>query len=284
MGYLSIFSLCSVYILTACLTVDKTGKSVTQIIADGSIAFLVGMLINRLFDLQGIMMGEKNERVLATISLHGETVDRISPFLDHLSAWCDWQNAENYRIQRTKILARYGLRYVDCFDEEGLALPYFPSAAHSFAKKRIERRKLRGYHKAVRLKLSSLDPGELTSEGGKTDDPFYLGRTKSQFERQTNFSEILVKLGLAVLSGYYGVRLIDDFNYVNLIWTVLQVLLFVSLGAIKMYKAYLYITDEYRARVIKKIDNLQKFENFIKNQPVTVSDTAYNDASRRNGA
>jgi len=47
----------------------------------------------------------------------------------------------------------------------------------------------------------------------------------------------------------------------------LQVGLFLVMGVIKMYQAYTFITDEFRGRIIKKIDNLQKFENYINSLP-----------------
>ena len=51
-GYFIIFFVCAVYILTAFLRIDKTGKTVSQIIADGSLCFFLGIFINRTFDLQ----------------------------------------------------------------------------------------------------------------------------------------------------------------------------------------------------------------------------------------
>lgn len=75
--------------------------------------------------------------------------------------------------------------------------------------------------------------------------------------------DIISKIGISVIIGYYGVKLIEEFNYATLIWNTLQVGLFLIMGVIKMYQAYSFITDEFRGRIIKKIDNLQKFDNYI---------------------
>lgn len=268
-GYFVVGFVSIIYIMTAFLTIDTTGKTVAQIAADGAIAFCLGLFINRIFDLQGMMSGDREERVKATIEEHGKIVLRVSPYIDKLDAWCNAENENNYKIQRTKILARVGLRYDDCFDNQGVAKSWTPDAEKMQDRtlRKIEMKKLYGFHKAVNLKLTALSAGGLTSEGGKQQDPFYFGRTKVQFETQRGFWDILTKFGIAIIFGYYGVKLIENFNYVNLIWTTLQVGIFLVMGVIKMYQSYVFVTDEFRGRIIKKIDNLQKFENYINALP-----------------
>ncbi len=268
-GYLIVAFVSAVYIMTAFIAIDRTGKTVAEIIADGAIAFLLGVFINRIFDLQGLSNGDREERVQATKNEHGATVLRISPHIDKLDEWCERENAKNYKVQRTKILARVGLRYDDCFDGDGVAKEWTPSEANMANKvlRKIELKKLKGYSAAVNLKLTALSAGELTSEGGKQQDPFYFGRTKAQYETHEGVFDIISKLGTAFIFGYYGVTLIQGFNYANLIWTSLQVALFLVMGVIKMYQAYNFVVDEFRGRIIKKIDSLQKFENYIKSLP-----------------
>lgn len=268
-GYFVVGFTSIVYIATAFITIDETGKTISQIIADGTIAFLLGLFINRVFDLQGIMNGEREEKVVATKNLHGEMVMRISPYIEKLDDWCEIENKKNYRVQRTKILARAGLKYEDCFDENGVAKPFEINKERMQDKclRRQELKRLALYNKAVNLKLTALSAGELTSEGGKQQDPFYFGRTKAQYEASRSIMDIISKIGIAVIIGYYGVGLIENFSYATLIWNTLQVGLFLVMGVIKMYQAYAFITDEFRGRIIKKIDNLQKFDNFINSLP-----------------
>lgn len=273
LGYLIVAFVCGIYILTAFLTIDKTGKSVAQIIADGVISFFLGLFINRVFDLQGIMSGDRELKVQNTKEEHGKIVFEISPYIDKLDLWCDEENKRNYKTQRTKILARVGLKYNDCFDDDGVAKEWEPNKSNFKVKalRRIEKRKLNGYLKAVNLKLTPLSAGELTSEGGKEQDPFYFGRTKAQYEAQHSLGDIISKIGTAIIFGYYGVSLIENFDYARLIWTTLQVALFLIMGVIKMYRAYNFVVDEFRGRIVKKIDSLQKFENYIKSKPEEVS-------------
>ena len=267
LGYIAVVFVCIVYVATAFITIGKTGKTISQIIADGFIAFLLGFSINRILDLQGIINGERDERYLASVKLHGETILKVSKYIDRLEGWCEIQNAINLKVQRTRILAQEGMKYDDYFDEQGNAKGYqYTQQKLPRALQKIENAKISCYRKAVKLKLTPLSTGELTSEGSKANDQYNFGRTKEQYERQASVSDIVSKVLISVVIGYYGVTFVQDFNYANLIWNCLQVAMFICIGAIKMRQSYSFITGEYRGRIIKKINNLEMFYNYIINE------------------
>lgn len=267
LGYLSVILVCIVYIATAFITIDKTGKTINQIIADGFIAFILGYGINRILDYQGIINGEKDERYLASVKLHSETILKVSPHIDHLEGWCEIQNAVNLKVQRTRILAQEGMKYDDYFDEQGNAKGYkYTEQKLPRNLQKIEDAKISCYRKAVKLKLTPLSTGELTSEGIKANDPYFFGRTKEQYAKQTSVTDLISKIAVGIIIGYYGVKLVQDFDYANLIWNCLQVSMFITMGAIKMRQSYFFITGEYRGRIIKKINNLEMFYNYIINE------------------
>lgn len=270
-GYMIVGLLSAIYIATSVITMGKTGKTFGEIMADGAIVLFIGVFINRIFDLQGMMNGEREERVQDTIRMHGEAVVRISPYLDRLDGWCDEKNAEALKMQRTKILAGEGMRYDDYFDDKGGAKTFVVNKDRLKDKylRGDEIKRLRCYRKALRLKLTPLTASGLTSEGGKKQDPYYLGRTKSQYERGATISDVITKVIIACLFGYYGAELVQDFSYADLIWKALQIGIFFITGVIKMYQSYMFVVDEYRGRIVKKIDNLQMFENYINSEKIT---------------
>ena len=269
-GYFIVGFISIIYILTAFITIGTTGKTITQIIADGAVVFFLGFTINRIFDLQGMLNGDREERVVNTVMLHGETVTKIAPYIDKLDSWCEIKNKEALKVQRTKLLASEGMKYGDYFTEDGAGIIYQINKDRLKDKylRKIELRRMRCYHKALKIKLTPLSAGALTSEGGKVQDPYYLGRTKEQYETKASVKGIVSKLLTACLFGYYGVQIVRNFSYASLIWTALQVGVFLIMGVIKMYQSYIFVTDEYRGRIIKKIDNLQKFENYIHSLPI----------------
>ena len=270
-GYMVVGLVSAIYIATSVITMGKTGKTFGEIMADGAVVLFLGVFVNRIFDLQGMMNGDREERVQETIRLHGEAVVRVSPYLDRLDKWCEEKNEEALKMQRTKILASEGMRYDDYFDEKGGAKLFVVNKDRLKDKflRGDEIKRLRCFRKALRLKLTPLTASGLTSEGGKKQDPYYLGRTKSQYERGATISDVITKVIIACLFGYYGAELVQDFSYADLIWKALQIGIFFITGVIKMYQSYMFVVDEYRGRIVKKIDNLQMFENYINSEKIT---------------
>lgn len=271
-GYLIVALVSAVYICTAFITIQATGKSPGKIIADGAIAFLLGFFITSMLDVQGIMNGERDERYIATLNLHRETVEKISPCIDRLDEWCSEKNKENLKTQRIRILATEGLKYSDFFTDEGNAKEYKFKLNKSDKKSnkqlyKQERRRRACYLKALRVKLKAISAGELTSEGCKVENPYYFGRTKEQYERQGGIKNLVSKLGTALIFGYYGAQIIQGANYANVVWYGLQVASFVLVGSISMYNSYMFITGEYRGGIVKKIHSLEMFDNYTKTHP-----------------
>lgn len=276
LGYLAFLTVSTLYILTAFLELHRTGKTVQQIIADGIIVFLLGFFINRLFDLQGIMDGERDENFRASMAYHGKAVERSAPHIDRLDGWCNDKNKENLRIQRTRILATEGLKYSDYFDEDGTAkeITVNDDKLKNRYLRKMELRRLKCFYKALHIKLTPLSAGELTSEGCNTNDPYYFGRTKREYEKQSSISDIVAKIGIAIIFGYYGVSLIKDFSYARLIWNGLQVGIFLLMGIVKMMNSYIFITGEFRGRMVKKVNVLEMFLRFIEtSESVKTSET-----------
>ena len=268
-GYYIVALVSIVYIATAFITVDETGKTIGEIIADTAVVFFLGLFINRVFDLQGMMNGDRDERVQMAIVTHGETVVKISPYIDRLDEWCKLKNEENLKVQRTRVLASEGMRYEDYFNEDGSAKDFKPDEEKLKNKtlRKTEKARIRCFKKALHLKLTPITAGALTSEGGKKQDPYNFGRTKGQYETQTSVRDIITKICIAGIFGYYGVRLIQDFNYATLIWNGLQVVIFLIMGCIKMYNSFMFVTGEYRTRIVNKTNNLEMFHNYIQSLP-----------------
>lgn len=264
-GYFAIGLVSLIYIATAFLRLDKTGKTVAEIIVDGTLVFLLGFFINRLFDLQGIMDGEKDENFKASMVYHGEAVERISPYIDRLDWWCEDKNKENLRTQRTRILATEGLKYSDYFDEDGTAKEFIPDEKklnNRFLRK-MELKRIKCFYKALHVKLTPLSACELTSEGSNMNDPYFFGRSKIEYEKQSSASDVISKIAVALIFGYYGVSLIQDFSYAQLIWNSLQVGIFILMGITKMYNSFIFITGEFRGRMVKKVTVLDMFLRFV---------------------
>lgn len=289
-GYIIIFFACALYVLTAIFVLNPTGKSVGQIVADGLMAFLVGVSINYVFRLQGVINGKRDSLVNNTMALYGKTIEKVNPYVNRLSSWCNELNKKTMKEERTKILSRAGLRTEDFFDEDGVSKPFLlepkrekivkdKNNEKSVEKARVKNLKRRNkehlkdykykkkcYWQAVKLKLTELRQRDLTSESGKKNDPHYAGATVNEYLTKDTTKSIILQIFVAFAIGLYGFDLVQDFTYVELIWRMFQVCMFTTFGMIKMYKSKLFIVNDYRGRIIRKIDYLEEFYIDVKGE------------------
>ena len=127
---------------------------------------------------------------------------------------------------------------------------------------RNEKLRRRAYHKALHVKLKPLLSSNLTSDGVRATDPFDFGKSKREYTARRNASDAIIKLLMAIIFGYFGVSLANEINVASIIWNGLQIILYITGGVIQMYNSYMWVVDDYRGSVIKKIDYLQKFKNY----------------------
>ncbi len=282
-GYLAVAFVSLTYIATAFVIFEGHAKSAAQIIADGVSAFILGILINRIFDTQGIVNGERDERVIQTSRLHGQIVDGIGAYLDVLEAWCERKNTEALYRMRRKFLSMRGMRYEDYFDGDGMARTFQTRSVKGWHAKWCEFRRHLAFERAVHMKLTHLTAGGLISDGGDPNDPYYMGRSKPEYLAASTKRDVIGKLLIALVFGYYSAELIKDFDPAYLIWTVFQVGIFIAMGVMKMQQSMVYVTDEYRGRIIKKIDVLQQFETYLKKEVIQDGTEENENADGRGG-
>ena len=265
-GYIAVVIVSAAYIATSFLTITESGKSIPRIIADGLLAFIVGVLLNRMFEIQGIINGDADVRVQRSVDRHAEMVEEVAPHLDELDEWCEMKNSEALARARRTYLSHHGMRYKDYFTEDGIPIHYIPCECKTHKEKREEKSRKRHFERAKDIKLTRLSAGILISDTGDPNDPYFLGRSKKEYGEQSARSDVASKTILAALFGYFGVSLLQDFSVAGLIWTILQLAVFLLMGAIKMEQSFMYVTDEYRSRITKKTDILQMFNGYMRKE------------------
>lgn len=250
---------CIVYVVRGFVEIVETGKTVLEILADGFVSALFGFLISKLLSLQGLEKGARAPEVVDTNLLHSKTVLKITSKIYLLDKWCEEKNKEALQIEQSKILALCGISFDDF--TKGLYKVITVDGEKFLPEEALDKERRKTIRKARKVKLTPLTASSLTSDGEKADDPYNFGIDKKTFARRRDGRQIISKIMCGVLFGFYGVRLITDFNVSSLIWTTVQVVLFLVMGVISYLQAYSFVTDEYRHRIIRKIDNLIKFDN-----------------------
>ena len=78
-GYFAVLLISLVYIGGSFILISKTGKSVYEILATGTLSMLVGLLINGVFRSIGIERGDQDEKMQKTSKLYSDAVIDIVP-------------------------------------------------------------------------------------------------------------------------------------------------------------------------------------------------------------
>ena len=262
LGYIGVGVVALLYIGTAMFVPTASGKSIGTILADGALGFALGVAINFNLNLQGILKGKNAPQMLSTREAHGAAAERIAPHIHRLDGWCTRQNDEALKRERSRLLIAAGMRYEDCFDENGV-----PRQVILKGDKRLVRMRKRAFRAAVRVKITPLSAASLTSDGEHRGDPFNFGETPEQYQRRTNISDAFSKVVMSVVFGYFGVSMISDFDFAELAWRALYVAILFGFGIAKLLQSYLFMIDVYRGGIVKKINHLQAFENWAASTP-----------------
>lgn len=277
--YIIVVLVSLIYVASGLVRIGETGKTISEIIADGVVSLLLGFFLDVLFDLQGLSEGERDIEVQKVYQEHGKIIVEINPYIDKLDDWCEKKNINNLRMQRLKILSMAGLKYDDVFDNSGVAKPFIFEDISLIKDKRKKRKKLKEerrrykcYLKAVNLKIKELSAGVLTSEGNNSSDLNDLGRTKQDYERKSSTKSFVSKVGTGIIFGYFGIELIMNPAWEMLIWRAFQLALFLVMGLIRLYSSRMFMTDEFKGRMIKKTNHLKMFGNEQKENKLNTQD------------
>lgn len=267
-GYIAVTLISLIYVANSLVTISKTGKSIYEIIGTGALSLIVGVLITGSFRAIGIRKGDESEKMTKTIELHSSVVEEITPGIDKLDAFCERENKRALKNIRSRILACAGIKYEECFDENGIVKELELLQAENGASKDVlkvtkkrNKQRQKAYKKAVNIKVKPLLASNLTSEGVSADNPFDFGGSKKQYTKEKSASDIFSKVLMALIFGYYSVSFAVNIDFASLIWNTLQIVMYIVGGIIQMYTSYMWIVDDYRGGIIKKIDYLQKFQN-----------------------
>ena len=272
-GNMAMALICLLYFCSAFFApAHRDDISLWEIFLNSILAFMASMSLNNLYNNKAILAGLAEPDVVKAAYTHNERIDTVTEAnaMDDLDVWCKDQNRKNYRNQRVRILSKVGLSYRECFTEEGFAKsveiekPKMKMASKwgfrmCMLRRAMARRQVKAFKKAVQLRLSELSAGELTGEGANGNDPFNLGRGIAEYRKQIAAKNTFSKIIFSLVVGYMAADLIEDFSWLKLMLTALQIVWFLIMGSMQYINTSNYMMNEYKERLVKKGRYLLKF-------------------------
>jgi hypothetical protein len=276
--YIIVALISAVFLFSAIFEISETGKTLEEILLNSALILVIGYVITVLLDIQGIFKGGKTEEVIKIKQSHEKVVELAEPYAKDLDTFCEQENISNLRQARTRILAKAGLNYDECFNENGSAKEVKFERVEKPKKDKKKTKsenalifkeykeklsnikyKKKMFKQAVRVRLTQLTTQDLISNGANKYDKFDLGDTQKDYLKKSWIGSILSKVAVALIFGYYTIQLISDFSWAVLLWTALQVVTFLAFGIIKYFQAYMFMQNQFVDRTKRQISELKKF-------------------------
>lgn len=234
------------YISYGCIAIEPTGKTISEIILDGTMLFLFATFIVKMFDCDALKRGERNEKVKREYDKHDKILERVAPYCKYLDPWCAYKNKQALKRVKTYILQRESITY------ENYISPNFDTT-------NLSKEKLKAVRRADKAKVTELTASGLTGGSGKQKDPNYLGRTKAQYQKDKDLTGITCRIVGGLIAGYYSVGLVGDMSLATFLWTSIQVVLILLMGCFQWALTTMYMNDEYPNRIAEQTRLLTEF-------------------------
>ncbi len=271
---------CIAYITYGLVKIETSGRSILEFIGSGIVIFVLAYLISLLFSFQGMLTGDRKDEVVKTNTLHAKCVADIDPRINEMDAWCEEQNTKALMTVRKQILNKEGIRYIDCFDDDGTAkdvvfeLKIMDDSARALKKSnpskyKIEKQKIREYNKqqkartrafkkAIKAKITPLSTDAITAITVKHNDPNNLGMDRHRYQKKVARSSLFSKVTISIAFSYFTFSFVMGWE--NLIAALIQVAIFLLMGSIKFVQSYYFVTEDLRKRTVRQINYLQRFK------------------------
>lgn len=244
---------CIVYIFRGIATIEYSGKTIFQIIADTFITFIVGIAIKSLMGKNGIIDGRKSDKFMRTSKLYGQQLDSITPNIEHLDAYCDYKNWLVLRRKQTTILRKAGLSY------RLFSLGEYDNNPDPNIQSVIKKaREVDTFQITSTMILNVVDSSE--------EETRVLSLDIKNYEKTKLRNNILIGVSTSLLFGLCTLER-GIFDIAGILWTTIQVAIFLMLGALEYLNCFEFISENFRGKIIVVIGYIDEFKNLITKRP-----------------
>lgn len=229
--------------------ISATGKTITEILGDGFITMVLSFTIARIFDIKGLDRGTDDDEYLKAMEQYRAAARSCKPYVGGMDEWCKNYNARRRKELQENILLSAGVTYAMFIS------PDFDSRQYTKEQQYYIR-------KARRVKFYELSTQELMSglhEGAHETE--YERATKTDYLKRSSITDVVSKVLLSAVLGYYGLEPVMQLDWASLIWRAVQGVMFVALGVMKYYASYNYVTEVMGGKAVFKANILNEFCN-----------------------
>ena len=243
----AIVLICLTRIVVSLADIQKTGKTIAGIIADGAITFVFSMVMSLLIEGKGLLAGEQAKEYQEALAIYKKTRDSASRWISKLDGWCKAYSKAHYKAKMTTMLLPLGLTYEQYVTHDYNEENFSDEQKKQYAKiKKV---------KVQRITTESLMSGEI--ESGREID--YENTTKKAYMKRSTSSDLLSKIILSIVFGYFTLPPIAQWDWSGAVWALLHTSLILGMSIVKYISAFNFVNDELRAKLVDKTNKLNLF-------------------------
>ena len=235
----------AIYVLKSVVTIEMASADLWAILGDCALLLVFMTTIKSLMLRKGIFAGEKSQGYVDVKSRYDKQLMQIMPKSQYLADFVLIFNERNKRAELSMILAGYGMSYESYVS--GIDNPT------DLQKK--------GIQAANKTKYLTINIEDLTGSGVKQSGKVKsLGQTKSEFMSNKSITDIGLTILSVVIFAVFTFKLASEFSWANLIWVLMQLIVFMMKGAMSFISSYMFITEDFSNRVIRQTNLLIEFD------------------------
>ena len=236
-----------IFLFKDLIEIEKSGKTLIEIIANSIVNLIVGQLIKNLFAEKGTNAGFESPNYVKMNKRYGEEIDKCDSRLDKLDDFCDKKNEQRIIKVQKHILRPARIKYEDFMTKDKFEI------CKTKTQEKI-------WDKAMNAKIQMITPENLVSE---TDSRYEKGKKEESLKvhkAKNGAKGFIIAALLGVIFGYF-VPALNNNALAGLLWNLVQVAIWLAFGIITYYQEYRYITVDYSQRILRKITYLVEFNN-----------------------
>lgn len=254
--------LCVVYILRGVITMDSEGRTLSDIIIDGLLAFFVAVSIKILMRQKGLTAGYNCSKFVATANAYGDSLEKnVTEYTIECEKYCKYKNKVRLELEQRKYLLRHGLDYHKFLNNE------YDEEFKKITNKKERKHKLNILKHCRHIKIYEYSTVMITNAyDNNTSEDKLLSQSAKKYKAKTLTSNFFIGLLCMFLFGYYSVKG-GEFDVYSIIWCSIQIALYLVLGAIEQMNAYEFVSETLRGKIKRVISIIDDFTNVRTKQP-----------------
>lgn len=241
------------YILTGVSKIIPTGETIESILSTMLLSTVLGWLISAMYGQQAIIDGYDDQDVIAAMNTLANQIEKIEPYIDKLEDFCEKENENIMKRKRNRILNRNGLTYEQ-----------FENITKETYKK-LNRRQKKAIKKAYGIGYGFLSSDWLLSDIEEKEEDNEKPVSVNKYVWKKNAYNLITKTITGALSGYYILEPFAKANWNIIIWRVFFFAIWLLFGYVRYITDFNFMTKVYRKTIVRKTNDLVKFEIKIKN-------------------